>query len=85
MDVVFSGLKWRGLLVYMDDIVVYSETIQEHLALLEEVFRRLFEAGLKNKSEENNVGGNKKSGIWVTLFRHKAFVQIRAKLRQCGI
>ena len=47
MDVVFSGMKWKGLLVYMDDIVVYSETPEEHLALLEDVLKRLAMAGLK--------------------------------------
>ena len=47
MDTVFSGLKWHGLLVYMDDIVVYSATAQQHLALLVEVLVRLRAAGLK--------------------------------------
>ena len=55
MDVVFSGLKWRGLLVYMDDIVVYSESIQEHLRLLEEVFKRLLEAGLKINPKKSTL------------------------------
>ena len=47
MDVVFSGMKWKGLMVYMDDIVVYSATAGEHLSLLEGVFQRLSKAGLK--------------------------------------
>ena len=47
MDTVFSGLKWHGLLVYMDDIVIYSATAQQHLALLVEVLVRLRAAGLK--------------------------------------
>ena len=47
MDVVFSGMKWKGLMVYMDDIVVYSATADQHLALLEGVFQRLSDAGLK--------------------------------------
>ena len=47
MDVVFSGLKWQGLLVYMDDIIVYSSTAERHLFLLEQVMTRLSDAGLK--------------------------------------
>ena len=47
MDVVFSGMKWNGLMVYMDDIVVYSSTAEKHLELLEGVFQRLQQAGLK--------------------------------------
>ena len=47
MDVVFSGLKWQGLLVYLDDIIVYSADAQSHLQLLEQVLSRLADAGLK--------------------------------------
>ncbi|TPX30088.1 hypothetical protein SeMB42_g07980, partial [Synchytrium endobioticum] len=31
MDVVLSGLKWRCCLVYLDDIVVFSKSFDEHL------------------------------------------------------
>ena len=47
MDVLLSGLKWNGLLVYMDDIIVYSASAQTYLALLEETLSRLAGAGLK--------------------------------------
>ena len=47
MDVVFSGLKWKGLLVYMDDIIIYSATASEHLGLIANVLSRLSQAGLK--------------------------------------
>ena len=47
MDVVFSGLKWQGLLVYMDDIIIYSATEPHHLYLLQQVLLRLSQAGLK--------------------------------------
>lgn len=35
------------LLVYLDDIVIYSETVDEHLERLDFVFTRLQEHGLK--------------------------------------
>ena len=47
MDVVLSGLKWKGLLVYLDDIIVYSSTPQEHLLTLANTLERLANAGLK--------------------------------------
>ena len=47
MDVVFSGLKWQGLLVYLDDIIIYSVDEIRHLSLLEQVLQRLSDAGLK--------------------------------------
>lgn len=47
MDVVLSGLKWKGLLVYLDDIIIYSSTPQEHLLILANTLERLANAGLK--------------------------------------
>ena len=41
MEHVLQGLHWSTCLVYLDDIVIYSRTIEEHLARLAEVFTRL--------------------------------------------
>jgi hypothetical protein len=41
MNEIFRDLIDRAVLVYMDDILIYSETLEEHLATLKEVFRRL--------------------------------------------
>ena len=49
MDAVFAGLKWRNLLVYLDDIIVYSSSFDQHVQDLEEVFERLKAARLKLK------------------------------------
>ena len=46
MDVVLSGLKYNSL-VYLDDILVYSFTFEEHLNRLEAIFIRLQQANLK--------------------------------------
>ena len=34
-------------LIYIDDIIIFSKSVEEHLAHLEEVFRRLREANVK--------------------------------------
>ena len=47
MDLVMSGLHLDICLVYLDDIVVYASSAEEHLRRLEVVFQRLLEAGLK--------------------------------------
>ena len=47
MDRVLGDLLWNGAMVYLDDIIVYSNTWEEHVSLLDEVFRRLRAAGLK--------------------------------------
>ena len=49
MERVLAGLHWSSCLVYLDDIIVYSRSVEEHLTLLGEVFARLRKAGLKIK------------------------------------
>lgn len=46
MEQVLTGLIGRICLVYLDDIIVYSQSLQEHLSSLEEVFECLRRARL---------------------------------------
>ena len=52
MERVLSGLHWSTCLVYIDDIIVFSRTVQEHFLNLAGVFQRLKEAGLKVKPKK---------------------------------
>ena len=47
MQKVFSGYLWIFVLVYIDDIIIYSKTFKEHLVHLELAFKRLEEYNLK--------------------------------------
>ena len=49
LDVVLAGLKWKSLLVYLDDICVFSSSFEQHKTDVEEVFVRLRKAKLKLK------------------------------------
>ena len=49
MEAVLVGLTWVQCLVYLDDIIVFSATIEEHLRRLKTVFNRLKAAWLKLK------------------------------------
>lgn len=54
MDNVLQGLQGRTCLCYMDDIVIFSSSLQEHIKNLKQVFMRLKQANLKiqlDKSE----------------------------------
>lgn len=54
MDDVLKGLQNKICLVYMDDIIIFSTSLQEHINNLKLVFERLSQAGLKiqlDKSE----------------------------------
>ena len=52
MDCVLSGLHWETCLFYLDDIIVFSSTWEEHLARLRQVFERLRHANLKLGAEK---------------------------------
>ena len=52
MDAVFAGLKWKTLLVYIDDIIVYSPDFDSHLISLREVFMRMSDSQLSFKSSK---------------------------------
>jgi len=52
MDVVMSGLHLDVCLVYLDDIILFSRTVDEHLERLVRLLGRLQSAGLKLKPEK---------------------------------
>ena len=52
MDVVMSGLHLDVCLVYLDDIILFSRTVEEHFERLVRVLGRLQSAGLKLKPEK---------------------------------
>lgn len=49
MELIFRGLQWKTLLIYLDDIIIYSSNLDEHFDKLSEVLGRLRDAGLKLK------------------------------------
>ena len=49
MDLVLTGLNLEICLVYLDDIIIFSATPEEHLERLERVLQRLRSANLKLK------------------------------------
>ncbi|XP_078476934.1 uncharacterized protein LOC144737926 isoform X1 [Lampetra planeri] len=49
MELVLSGLQWETCLIYLDDVIVFSKTFEEHLQRLRGVFLRMRSAKLKFK------------------------------------
>ncbi len=49
MHLVLAGIHWQFCLVYIDDILIFSRSFDEHMMHLEQVFSRLRAAGLKLK------------------------------------
>lgn len=49
MELIFRGMQWKTLLIYLDDIILYSSNLDDHFEKLDEVLSRLKRAGLKLK------------------------------------
>src|SRR5688572_8001937 len=49
MDIVLSGLNFEICLVYLDDVIIFGDDLDQHLERLKQVLQRLREAHLKLK------------------------------------
>jgi len=56
MDSTFAGLKWLICLVYLDDIIVWARSWEEHLERVEKVLQRCRERNLGLKATKSYVG-----------------------------
>lgn len=52
IDMILGGLKWKSCLVYLDDIIVFSRTAEDHVEHLREVFAVLQRSGLSLKAKK---------------------------------
>ena len=52
MDLVLAGVKWQCALVFIDDVLVFSRTWQEHLKHLDHVLSLIDKAGLRLKGKK---------------------------------
>ena len=61
MDVVLRDLTGTECWIFLDDLIVFSDTIEEHASRLEHVLQRFERANLQNVFLQNP-----KCGIWFT-------------------
>lgn len=52
MNTIFSPLLRRGVLVFIDDILCHSETLEAHVQLLKEVFRILAKKSIEGETKQ---------------------------------
>ena len=78
MSALLGSLQWHMLLIYLDDLLIFSRTFEEHLSRLGMVFKILIEANLKLKPSKCSIGmksvnflGHKISAAGVTPSEEK--------------
>ena len=47
IEIILSGLHWEIYLLYIDDLIIFANSFEQHLERLSEVLSRLQKAGLK--------------------------------------
>jgi hypothetical protein len=52
MDIVLKDLIGEDCYVFLDDVIIYSRTIEEHAARLEKVLKRFEAANLQLRPEK---------------------------------
>ena len=52
MEKVLKGLQWQTLLLYLDDVIIFSKDFESHLERLAEVCQRFRSAWLKLRPEK---------------------------------
>ena len=52
MEIALSGLQWSACLIYLDDVIIYSQTFEEHVKRIKLVLGCIAQAGLKLKPKK---------------------------------
>jgi len=55
IDMILGGLKWKSCLVYLDDIIVFSQSAEEHVEHLRQVFSALRGPDVSLKAKKCNL------------------------------
>src|SRR4051812_8736399 len=58
MNGIFGDLIGQSVLVYLDDTTIFTKTFEEHLQVIEEVFKRLREHTLYLKPKKCNFAAH---------------------------
>ena len=69
MELIFRGMQWKIVLIYLDDIIIFSRTFETHLERINMVFKRLRSAGFKLKASKCELFRPEVSFLGHTILR----------------
>lgn len=49
IDLILSSIRWQSTLLYLDDIVIFSKSVEEHVQLVRKVVTMLRDVGITLK------------------------------------
>lgn len=56
MEGSFVGILWKFVLVYMDDVIIWSSSVKQHLQHLDEVLTLLGDSGVTISIDKYHFG-----------------------------
>ena len=71
---------YQSCVVYIDDIIIYSKTQNDHIAALERIFKKLLEAGIKLHPEKSSFGNSRVDFLGYTV-SEEGFIPIQSKVQ----
>ena len=71
MELIMAGLSYEVALVYLDDIIIFGRSFEEHLNCLDLVLGRLKDAGLKIKGSKCRFLSGKNSFLWTHCIKSR--------------
>ena len=77
VEIILSRVKWETALVYLDDVIVYSRTVTEHMAHVREVLWLLHTAGVSLKLAKCAFFDTSLTYLWHVIRRGRLEVERR--------
>jgi hypothetical protein len=69
MDRAIGELKWESVIIYVDDAIIFSDSLEEHCKHLSEVFHRLIKNGIHLKAKKSELFRSSVSFLGHVVFR----------------
>ncbi|KAI5151321.1 hypothetical protein ENBRE01_2056 [Enteropsectra breve] len=85
MNFIFKGMIWKTVIVYLDDVLIFSESVEAHLKIIEEVFRRLSKYGLRLNYKKCCFGSEKISFLGIDVQDGKMMIGNIAKEKSMAL